>query len=51
MKEILQFSLEIRIGDWLFSEHGTMVRVYGFVHQLYILPEFSTMRVLALELI
>ena len=51
MKEILQFSLERKIGDWFLSEHGTMIRVYGFIHQPYILPTFLIIRVFALELI
>ena len=51
MKEILQFSPKIRIGYWFLSKHGTMISVYGFVHQPYILPAFLTVRVLALELI
>ena len=51
MKETLQFSLERRIGDWFLSEHGTVIKVYGFVHQPYILPAFLNMRVFALELI
>ena len=51
MKEILQLSPERRIGDWFLSKHGTMIRVYGFVHQHYILPAFFTARVFALELI
>ena len=51
MKEILQLSPERRIGDWFLSKHGTMIRVYGFVHQPYILPAFLTMRVFALEII
>ena len=51
MKEILQFSPERRIGDWFLSEYGTLIRVYGCVHQPYILPVFLTMRVFALKLI
>ena len=51
MKEVLQFSLERRIGDWFLSEHGTMIRVYGFIHQPYILPTFLTLRVFSLDLV
>ena len=32
MKEMLQFSPKIRIGDWFLSEYGTVIRLYGFVH-------------------
>ena len=48
---MLQFSPERRIGDWFLFEQGTMIRLYGFVHQPYILPRFLTLRVFALELI
>ena len=51
IKEILQFSPKRGIQDWFLSEHGTMIRVYGFFHQPYILPAFFTVRVFALELI
>ena len=51
MKEILQFSPERRIGYWFLSEYGIVIRVYGFVHQPYILPAFLTVRVFSLELI
>ena len=51
MKESLQLSLERRVGDWFLSEHNIVIRVYGFPHQPYVLPEFLTMRVFALELI
>ena len=50
MKEILQFSLERRIGDWFLSEHGMVIKVYGFVHEPYILPTFLTLRVFSLDL-
>ena len=32
-------------------EEGIVVRVYGFVHQSYVLPTFLTPRIFALELI
>ena len=51
MKQMLQFSLERRIGDWFLMEEGTIIRVYGFVHQPYILLAFSTTRIFSLELI
>ena len=43
-------SLESIIGDWFLFEHGTMIRVYGFFHTPYILPEFFTVRLFALKL-
>ena len=48
---MLQFSPKIRIGDWFLSKYGTVIRVYGFVNQPYILSSFLKMRVFALELI
>ena len=51
MKEILQLSHERRIGNWFLFEHGTVIRVYPFFYQPYILPTFLTVRVFALELI
>ena len=51
MKEMLQFSPERRIGDRFLSEYDTMIRLYGFVNQPYILPASLTIRVFALELI
>ena len=45
MKNILQFSPEKRIGDWFLFEQGTLIRLYGFVHQPYLFPAFSTPRV------
>ena len=40
-----------RIGDWFITEFRTIIRLYGFVHQPYILPTFLTARVFSLELI
>ena len=51
MKEMLQFSLEKRIGDWFLMEEGTVIRVYGFVHPPYVLPSFLTHIIFSLELI
>ena len=51
MKEMLQFSPQRRIGYWFLFEYGIVIRLYGFVHQPYILPAFLSMRVFSLELI
>ena len=51
MREILQLSHSKMIGDWFLAELGTIIRLYGFVHQPYILPAFLTARVFSLELI
>ena len=48
---MLQLSLEIRFGDWFLSEDNTMIRVYGFTRQPYVLPTFFMLRMFALELI
>ena len=50
MKELLQLSHEIRVGDWFLSKHNILIRVYGFAHQPHVLPAFLTVRVFALEL-
>ena len=51
MKNILQISTEKRIGDWFLLEQGTMIRLYGFVHQPYLFSAFFTTRVFSMELI
>ena len=51
MKESLQFSLDMKIGDWFQLEERTIIRVYGFIHDPYILPTFLTPKVFDLELI
>ena len=51
MKNLLQLSLERRVGDWLLSEDSTMVRVYVVTYQPYVLPVFLTLRRFSLELI
>ena len=51
MKELLRFSPEKRIGDWFLMEEGIVIRVYRFVHQSYVLPDFLTLGIFALELI
>ena len=51
MKELLELSPERRVGDWFLSEHNTVIRVYRFSHQPYILLAFLRVRVFALELI
>ena len=48
MKYFLHFSPEKRIGDWFLLEEGTVVRVYGFTHEPYILPAFVTPKIFAL---
>ena len=51
MRQILQLSHSKMIGDWFLTEFGTIIRLYGFVHQPYILSDFLTARVFLLELI
>ena len=51
MNEMLQFSLEKRIGDYFLMEQGTVIRIYGFVHPPYVLPSFLTLRIFSLEFI
>ena len=47
----MQFSPEKRIGDCFLMEEGIVIRVYGFVHQPYILPAFLTPNIFSLEFI
>ena len=49
MKESLQFSPKKRIVEWFMMEEGIVIRVYGFFHQLYVLPAFLTPRIFSLE--
>ena len=51
MKESLQFSPDKRIGDWFLLEEHTIIRVYGFTHEPYILPAFLTPIIFPLDLI
>ena len=51
MEEMLEFSPYIRVGDWFLLKEHTIIKVYGFVHEPYILPTFLTPRILALEFI
>ena len=51
MKKILHLSPNKRIGDWFLTEFEIIIRLYGFIHQPYILPAFLTVRVFSLELV
>ena len=51
MKQMLQLSPNKRIGDWFLTEFETIIRLYGFVHQPYILPSFLTARIFSLDLV
>ena len=51
MKEILQFSLEKRIGDCFLMEEGILIRTHGFVHPPYVLPTLLAPRIFSLEMI
>ena len=51
MKNIFQFSPKKRISDWFLFEQGTMIMLYGFVHQPYLLPAILNPRIFSLELI
>ena len=48
---MLQFIPDRRIGDWFLLKEHTIIRIYGFVHEPYILPAFLTPRIFALEFI
>ena len=51
MKIMVQSSLERRVGDWFLSKNSIVIRVYGYTHQLYVLPVFLTPRMFSLDLI
>ena len=51
MKIMLQLSPKIRVGDWFLSEYNTVISVYRFTHQPYVLPAFLTLSMFSLELI
>ena len=51
MKKILQISQEKRIGDQFLFEQGTLIRLYGFVHQPYLFPAFLNPRFFSMELV
>ena len=51
MKETLKLSPSKRIGVWFLSDSKTIIRLYGFVHQPYIIPTFLTTTVFYLEFI
>ena len=50
-KEALQFTPNRKIGDHFQLEEHTIIKVYRFTHEPYILPTFITPRVFSLELI
>jgi len=49
LRSLLQLTKSKAMGDWFFYEEETIIRVYGFLHQPYILPAFLTPRILCLE--
>ena len=51
IKKILQLSPNKRIGDRFLTEFETIIRLYGFVHQPYVLPSFLKVRNFSLELV
>ena len=51
MKEALHFALDKNICDWLLLDEHTIIRVYGFTHEPYILPSFLTPSIFSLELV
>ena len=51
MEEVSQFTPNRRVGDWFFLKEHTIIRDYGFVHELYILLSFLTPIIFSLEFI
>ena len=51
MEQMLQFDPHRKVGDWFLLKEHTIIRVYGFVHEPYILPAFLTTRIFSLYFI
>ena len=51
MKEMLQLYPSKMIGNWFLTEFETVIRLYGFLHQPYVLLALLTVRIFSLELI
>lgn len=51
LKTHLQLSLDTRIGYWYLFENHTILRVYGFEEEPFLLPAFLTPNIYALEYI
>ena len=46
---MLQFTPNKRVGYWFLMKEHTIIRVYGFVHEPYIMSPFFTPMIFALE--
>ena len=51
MRDILQFSIDSRVGDWFLFENGIVIILYGFTHPPYLFPSFLTPKVFSMDLI
>ena len=51
MRQMLQLLNNKKIGDWFLIEFEMTIRLYGFIHPPYVLPNFLTPRVFSIELI
>ena len=51
IKEMFQLYPSKMIGYWFLTEFEIVIRLYGFVHQPYVLLAFLTVRIFSLELI
>ena len=49
MRLMLHYSLEDKIGDWFLYKEFTVLRIYGFTGEPYMLLAFLTPRIFALE--
>ncbi len=49
MRELLQLSPNTILGDWFFFEKNTLMRIYGYMRDPYMLPAFLTTRIFSLE--
>jgi len=49
IRNVLQLSPDMRMGDWFLHQFYTVIKVYDFEGEPYMLPEFLTDRIFALE--
>lgn len=50
-QEFIQFSKDVRCGDWFIFEEHAKIRLYGASFKPYRLPKFVPMRLFSLEFI
>ena len=51
LRKALQLSLYTKIGDWYLFENHTILRIYGFEEETFLLLAFFTPRIYTLEFV